>query len=345
MFETLGLGITPQAASVWFGLALGLVFGAAAQVTRFCLRRALVGPARERAAARGVWAMALAVAVLGTQGAVALGLVSFQAHRFGAATVPVASVLLGGLMFGFGTVMARGCLSRLTVLSAGGNLRALIAVVVAGLVAQATLLGPLAPMRMALGALAVPMGGVAGMGWLWAAVIAGLALWVVIVSRPRLAEVLGGALIGALVPVAWVGTGFVLYDPFDPIALEGLAFTGPWADALFWATAAQLATPGFGTGLVGGVLMGALVAAVGRRQFRIEGFANAAQTGQSLGGAALMGLGGVLAGGCTVGAGLAGVPTLGASAIIAFGAVVAGVFIGDAVLARRGLGRGLVAAA
>ena len=57
-----------------------------------------------------------------------------------------------------------------------------------------------------------------------------------------------------------------------------------------------------------------------------------------------MGLGGVLAGGCTVGAGLAGLPTLGISAIMAFGAVVAGIYAGDAVLARRGANRGMLAA-
>jgi hypothetical protein len=57
MFETLslslGLDIGPRAASVWFGLALGLAFGALAFLTRFCLRRALVGPVAERASAPG----------------------------------------------------------------------------------------------------------------------------------------------------------------------------------------------------------------------------------------------------------------------------------------------------
>ena len=344
MFETLGLGITPQAASVWFGLMIGLAFGVLAQLTGFCLRRALVGSRAERGAARGVWAMALGVAVIGTQGAVALGLVSFEAHRFAAGSVPVASIILGGLMFGFGTVLARGCLSRLTVLSASGNLRALVAIIVAALAAQAILQGALAPLRLALSAVVVPLDGLPGAGWLWAVVIAGLALLIVIRSQASGAMLLGGALIGALVPLAWIGTGFVLFDEFDPIALQGLAFTGPWADALFWGIAAQVTTAGFGVGLVGGVLLGALAVALGSRQFQIEAFSGAGQMGRSLGGAVLMGLGGVLAGGCTVGAGLAGLPTLGISAIMAFGAVVAGIYAGDAVLARRGANRGMLAA-
>lgn len=344
MFESLGLGITPQAASVWLGLFVGLVFGALAQLTRFCMRRALVGPVAERAAARGVWAVALAVAVIGTQGAVALGLVSFEGHRFAASSVPVLAIVLGGLMFGFGTVLARGCLSRLTVLSASGNLRALVAILAAALVAQATMQGALAPLRTALGAVVVPVGGMPSAPWLWAAVIAGLAMLVVIRSRAAWPLLAGGALIGALVPLAWVGTGFVLFDEFDPIALQGLAFTGPWAEALFWGMAAQVTSMGFGGGLVGGVLAGALVAAIGTRQFRVESFESAPQVGRSLGGAVLMGLGGVLAGGCTVGAGLAGLPTLGASALIAFGAVAVGIYAADAVLSRRAAGLGLMPA-
>ena len=344
MFETLGLGITPLEASLWLGAAIGLCFGGLAQLTRFCLRRALVGPMAERADARGIWAMALVVAVIGTQGAVALGLVSFEGHRFAAGSVPVLGLVLGGLLFGLGTVLARGCLSRLTVLSATGNLRALVAILVAAGAAQATLQGALAPLRMSLGALVVPLGALPGAAWLWAAVVAGAAMLVVLRSGARWSLLLGGALIGGLVPLAWVGTGYVLYDEFDPIALEGIGFTGPWAEALFWGVAAQVTSVGFGGGLVGGVLAGALVAAVATRQFRVEGFETTGQMGRSLGGAALMGVGGVLAGGCTVGAGLAGLPTLGVSALIAFGAIIVGIYAADAVLARRGAGRDLMPA-
>ncbi|MDG3041221.1 YeeE/YedE thiosulfate transporter family protein [Roseicyclus marinus] len=345
MFETLGLEMTPQTASVWFGLIVGLAFGALAMLTRFCLRRALIGPAEDRSEARGVWALALAVAVLGTQGAVAAGLVSFEAHRFQSEPVAVLGLVVGGLLFGLGTVLARGCLSRLTVLSATGNLRALVAILVAAVAAHATLQGALAPLRMVLGSVTLSLGGVPpGAGWIWAAVIAGFALLVVLRSRVSAPMLLGGALIGALVPLAWVGTGYVLYDEFDAIPLEGLAFTGPWAEALFWGVAASVTNAGFGAGLIGGVLAGSLVAALLSRRFAWESFDSAGQMGRSLGGAALMGVGGVLAGGCTVGAGLAGLPTLGIAALIAFVAIVAGILGADAVLNRRGLGRGVVPA-
>jgi hypothetical protein len=134
-------------------------------------------------------------------------------------------------------------------------------------------------------------------------------------NRPGM--LLLAALLGALVPLGWVGTGFVLYDDFDPIAMESLSFTAPATEALFFTVASTAVAPGFGTGLVGGVLVGALAAALLRGQFRWQSFDSPRQTGRYMAGAALMGTGGVLAGGCTVGAGLSGIPTLSLAAILA----------------------------
>jgi uncharacterized membrane protein YedE/YeeE len=60
--------------------------------------------------------------------------------------------------------------------------------------------------------------------------------------------------------------------------------------------------------------------------------------GRSLSGAALMGVGGVFAGGCTVGAGLSGVATLSVAALLALGSIVAGML--RQARSRRGPGDG-----
>jgi uncharacterized membrane protein YedE/YeeE len=354
MFETLslslGLEIGPKSASVWFGLILGLGFGALAFLTRFCLRRALVGPVAERASARGVWALALAVAIVGTQAAVAAGLIGFGDHRFFAGSVPVLLIAVGGLLFGVGAVLARGCITRLTVLTGGGNLRALTGLLVFAVAAHATLQGVLAPLRTSLASVsvtpaAVSLGDLPGGPWVWTAAMSAALVLVALRSGAGAWMLVGAAALGALVPVAWLGTGYVLYDDFDPIALEGLSFTSPWAEALFWSIASSLTSPGFGTGLIGGVLGGAVLAALLSGRFAWEGFESPAQMGRSLSGAALMGVGGVFAGGCTVGAGLSGVATLSVAALLALGSIVAGMLIAGAVEARAGRGaRGLVAA-
>jgi uncharacterized membrane protein YedE/YeeE len=341
MFESLGFEtLTAPQAAVWFGAALGLVFGALAQVTRFCLRRALVGEDRLQAA--GVWLMALAVAVLGTQAAVAYGVIGFADHRFMAFELPVLAIIAGGLLFGIGMVLTRGCISRLTVLTGSGNLRAALVLVVFAITAHATLKGVLAPVRSALGSFTVPLQDAAlpGHPLIWAGLIAVAALAFALRSGNRVGILALAALIGALVPLGWVGTGFVLYDDFDPIAMESLAFTAPVADGLFYTVASSAISPNFGTGLVGGVLVGALVAALLGGRFAWVSFSSPRETGRYMAGAALMGVGGVLAGGCTVGAGLAGVPTLSLAALLALASIAAGGLAADRAL--RAAPRGAV---
>ncbi|MCR9113213.1 MAG: YeeE/YedE family protein [Rhodobacteraceae bacterium] len=325
MFETFGFEtLTAPQAAVWFGLGLGLIFGALAQLTRFCLRRAIVGEDRRQAA--GIWLTALAVAVLGTQLAVAQGLISFADHRFMASDLPALAIVIGGVLFGIGMVLTRGCISRLTVLTGSGNLRALTVLIVFAIVAHAALKGVLAPVRTALGSVTVPLeiSALPGNGIVWAIVIAGAALAFAVRSGNRVGPLILAAAIGLLVPLGWVGTGFILYDDFDPIAMESLSFTAPASEALFYTVASTAVPAGFGSALIGGALLGALASALLGGRFSWVSFGSPGETGRYMTGGALMGFGGVLAGGCTVGAGLAGVPTLSFAAILALASIAAG---------------------
>ncbi|WP_425090649.1 YeeE/YedE family protein [Tropicimonas sp. S265A] len=331
MFEDLGLEfLDPRQASALFGLVLGVVFGILAQRTRFCLRRAVAGAPEERRGAAGVWLTALAAAVIGTQAVLATGAIDFEGHRFFVSDLPVLAIVAGGLMFGAGMVLTRGCVSRLTVLGGSGNLRALTVLLVFAVVAHATLKGVLAPLRTSLGAVTVDIGTATGFAALpggaavWAALLAAGALFVALRSGNKPGTLLLAAALGALVPLGWAGTGYVLYDDFDPIALESLSFTAPAADSLFFLIASTSITAGFGVGLIGGTLVGALLASLVARDFAFQSFESAAQTGRYMAGAALMGVGGVLAGGCTVGAGLAGIPTLSFAAVLALLSIAAG---------------------
>ncbi|MDE0034792.1 MAG: YeeE/YedE family protein [Deltaproteobacteria bacterium] len=341
MFETLGFErVTPLQASVVLGLVLGAVYGVLAQRSRFCLRRSLVGDWSECLPALGVWAMALALAIAGTQAAVAAGVVSFDAHRFLSPDLPLVSVLVGGALFGAGMVLSGGCVSRLTVLAGAGNLRSALVLVVFAVVAYATMKGVLAPLRTTLGDLTVDSGGgvaltalPGGAVWAWGLALAAAVLALRSGALPR--HLAMGAVIGLLVPLGWIGTGFVLLDDFDPVPLQSLGFTGPTADTLFWAMAATAISAGFGTGLAAGVIAGSAVAAVSAGEFRWSSLEGPRQTGRYMAGAALMGTGGVLAGGCTVGAGLSGVSTVSIAAILALTAMVLSARITGRVLADR----------
>ncbi|MBS0123919.1 YeeE/YedE family protein [Thetidibacter halocola] len=340
MFESLGFEtLTAPQVAVFFALALGALFGLLAERTKFCFRRGLVG--EDRRQALGVWLTALAVAILGTQGAVAAGLIDFADHRLLVSDLPVAAILLGGVLFGAGMVLARGCASRLTVLAGSGNLRALTVLAVFAIVAHATLKGVLAPLRSALGAYTIPLGDGASLAALpggapvVAALLALAALAYALRSGNRPGTLIGAAALGALVPLGWVSTGFVLYDDFDPVALQSLSFTSPWAEGLFWAVASTSIPASFGVGLIGGVIGGAALSALASGRFQWQSFTSPRETGRYLSGAVLMGIGGVLAGGCTVGAGLAGIPTLSAAALLALLAIAAGGLATNAALASR----------
>jgi uncharacterized protein len=350
MFETLGFEtLTPLEAALIFGLLTGAAFGALAELTRFCFRRSLVGPEGDRRAAMGVWMTALAAALLGTQAAVALGLVSFTGHRFHAPALPALAIVTGGLLFGAGMVLTRGCASRLTVLAGSGNLRAALVLLAFAVTAHATLRGALAPLRTTLASVTIPLGettslaALPGGAALWTALLAAAALLIAARSGARPRDLALAVPLGLLVPLAWVTTGLVLQDDFDPIPMESLSFTAPWAEALFWTVAATSIAAGFGAGLVGGTLAGALAASLAGRRFRWQSFETPRQTGRYLLGAVLMGMGGVLAGGCTVGAGLGGIPTLSLAALLALASIAAGARLTDRVVDGARTGRAVAA--
>ncbi|NND89739.1 MAG: YeeE/YedE family protein [Granulosicoccus sp.] len=329
--ETLGVSdITPMQASVVFGLGLGLAFGVLAQTTEFCLRRAIAGIGHERSAARGVWASALLSSLLGTQFLLAYAPLSLEEHRFLVADIPIVAIITGGLLFGVGMILTRGCVSRLTVLTGAGNLRALLVLVVFAVIAHATLKGVLAPLRVWLGSFSwtSPVGSslVAWPGgtWLYTGVLGAMLLLVALRASARKRALAGGILLGLLVPLGWLGTGWLLLDEFDPLPLESLSFTLPHTQLAFWAMVSSAVPAGFGVGLIGGVVAGALLTALLRGQFQWQSFESPRQTARYMTGGSLMAVGGVLAGGCTVGAGLTGVATLSLAAILALLAMLVG---------------------
>ncbi|WP_299846739.1 YeeE/YedE family protein [uncultured Roseovarius sp.] len=337
LFELYELPFDAQTAHLLLGLALGLAFGVAAQISRFCLRRGLVaGP--DRRAALGTWLTALAAAIAGTTLAGLAGWIDLSDHRLMATDVPVLAIVVGGLAFGAGMVLTRGCVSRLTVLGATGNLRALTILVVFAITAHATLKGVLAPIRVSLGSVTADTGigtlaALPGGATIWAA-LAVIALAVAIMRlQPRFWHATLAALIGLLVVAGWLGTGWLLMDEFDPLPVQSLAFTSTWADSLFWTVASTSIPAGFGVGLIGGVFGGAFLSGLARKELSFASFETAPQTLRYAGGAVLMGMGGVLAGGCTVGAGLSGVSMLSISAILALGSIAAGALLTDRVMA------------
>ncbi|MFP4273652.1 MAG: YeeE/YedE thiosulfate transporter family protein, partial [Paracoccaceae bacterium] len=146
------IGESPAAAL--FGLITGLIFGIAAQRSRFCLRAATVEFARGVLGDKvAVWLLTFSTALVWVQAASLSGLMRPEDARMMAVAGSWSGAIIGGLMFGAGMVLARGCSGRLLVLAATGNLRSVVSGLIFAVVAQMSLAGWLAPSRDRLAAL------------------------------------------------------------------------------------------------------------------------------------------------------------------------------------------------
>ena len=306
------------------GLALGIGFGGLARWSGFCLRGA-VEDALTRTDAprlRGFLA-AMVVALVATQALVLAGRLDLSKALVLAPNLFWLGALLGGAMFGVGMVLTGGCGSRLLVLAAGGNLRSMVSFLIFALVAYATIRGILAPARSALSAAGtVALGKHQTLPVAAGAVFVAVSLAFIAWRRAPARDLVAGALIGLLVPLGYLATGVMGADEFEPASVESLNLVRAGGDALIYLLIWTGAKANFGVGFVGGILLGAFVVALARGELKLVGFEQPADMLRYAGGAALMGAGGVMALGCTIGNGLTGVASLAPVSFIAVPAMV-----------------------
>lgn len=300
------------------GLLIGLFFGFLAQRSRFCLRSAVLEFWNRLGTARlSIWLFAFASAIIATQSFIVAGWLDVSQARQLATTGSLSGALLGGLLFGTGMILARGCSSRMLVLAANGNLRALLTGLVFAVTAQASLSGLLSPLRTWLSGLWTIEGGAArdllGLFHLGHAggIVFGLLWFAAAIHFARQAglgrrEWLGGIGVGLMVALAWLLTYQIGSQSFEIVPVHSLSFTGPSANVLMLV----LSPPGqpwdFDIGLVPGVVLGSFLAALLNRELKLEGFQDGQSMRRYIAGAVCMGFGGMLAGGCAVGAGVSG---------------------------------------
>ena len=111
--------------------------------------------------------------------------------------------------------------------------------------------------------------------------------------------------VGFAVALGWVLTYALANVAFEPVQIESATFTGPSAHTLMFFLDRD-AVLEFDVGLVPGVFLGAFLAAAWARELKVQGFDGPTPLRNAMIGAALMGFGGMLAGGCAIGAGVTG---------------------------------------
>lgn len=353
--------LTLETHVLWATFAVAVAFGALAQRTNFCTMGAISDIYNMGSWVRmRMWGMAVGVAMIGFYFLAWRGWIDPSQTIYSAGRVMWLSALLGGAMFGFGMVLASGCGSKTLVRIGEGNLKSLVVFFIMGLAAYATMRGMTALLRSKtidqvafeikagnavpawLSAILGVDPGVTGLV-LGLLVGSGFVLWAVLNSdfRSSANNLLAGFGIGALITIMWWVSGHLGFVQEHPETLESvylgtaggrmqaLSFTSPMARTLDWVInfdATKAIT--MGVVLVLGVVLGALAYSLYERSFQWEGFRSTQDTALHMGGALLMGVGGVTAGGCTVGQGLSGMSTLGVTSMIAVLGIMLGAVLG-----------------
>jgi uncharacterized membrane protein YedE/YeeE len=332
-------------------LLIGLAYGVVGLLSGFCLMSSLRGWwAEGDSRLIRSYALALGVAIAATQLLAGSGIVDLGRSVYLQPSFSAPLIFVGGLLFGYGMVLSNGCGSRALVLLGRGNLRSFVVVIVLGIAAQMTLRGLIAPARVAVmqasltkpAILSLPgllstFGSSEPFARTLAAAVISASLVIFAFAHPPFqrawGQIMAGIAVGLLVTAGWFATGYLGADDFNPAAVTSLTFISPIADAVQYAMLSTGLTLNFGIAMVAGVFAGSLVTALATRRFHWEGYASPRHMLRSIGGAALMGSGGAMAYGCSVGQGLTGLSTLSLASFVA----VAGILLGSAAGLRGAL--------
>lgn len=340
----------------WFGeegalafgsLTVGVLFGALAQRSRFCLRSAVIEFSRGAIGPNvSIWLLTFFAAVAGTQALIAMDLLDVSEARQLASRGSLSGAIIGGLMFGAGMILARGCASRLLVLAGAGNLRALISGLILTITAQASLSGALSPLRETLAGLWTIDGGEArdvlalfGFNASNALTLGLIGLFgaVFYAFRNKLSpwRALGALGVGLSVALAWLFTYSMSQESFEAVPLMSISLIGPSADTLMTLINEPSLPLDFNIGLVPGIFLGSMLAALLSRTLKMECFNEQRRMPRYIVGSVMMGFGGMLAGGCAVGAGVSGSSVFSLTAFVALASMWLGAAIVDYLSDRK----------
>ncbi len=342
---------------IWGGLIIGALMGAVVQRSKFCIAAAChsIVTTYDLTQSRA-YAMALFVAIMGTQILYKTGMVDINYSIYISSPFTWLSYIVGGFVFGVGIVYAGGCASRILVRSAEGNLGGLISVMAFIFASGATLWGITARLRVDyFNSLTVDydnqyipniLHGVPF--WVVMAVLE-VVLLIFMLRAPKDSDwwgwrwPLAGVTIGLTIVFAWWINGvafktipmidtFSYTGPDDPTLLQtwrpkSLTFALADAQTFRYIILWTGESINFAVASVFGVLFGAFISALITRTFNwvappLEQFK------YNLVGGLLMGFGAVLALGCNIGQGLSGFSTLSLGSMLTMSFILLGAISG-----------------
>lgn len=324
------------------GLAAGVIMGLAARFGGFGTLSA-IRSAWEFGDQRRLrlWGIVLGVAIMATYALDSFDLIRLTATPYHANMWNPIGAIIGGLAIGYGMALAGNCGFEALVRAGAGDVKALIISTIIGITALSVTTGPLAPLfhlaipqvpaEMPEG-IATALGNGIGLSpFFFAVIIAAFCIAAGLNHAPLRhapGRVIWGVLVGLAIAMSFVGTTWVYEHALGKTAVEGPSFAAPLGQALLALMLPASDGLNFSAGLVAGVLLGAFLGAIVRGFHRDHPDEAPVALGRITGGAALMGVGGALAGGDVIGQGLTATATLAWSGPVTMLAILAGCWLG-----------------
>ena len=318
-----------------YALVIGLLYGLIAQRTQFCISGSIKDFVLSKSTRRLASVLvAMLSAIVFSQLSSYVYKIDFTQTIYLQNSINYFTIILGGVLFGIGMMKADGCSSRHLVKFAQGDLHSLVTLVTIAIFAYITAKGMFSY-----------MGGQLQQSELLLALSSylpnkPLSLYVVIIflvvmiykvvpHAKNLLSLSDGLIVGFLVALSWYVTGAVGSDAFTPLALEGLSFVYPSGQALEYFMFFSGSTLSFAISIIFGILTGSFIMSLFNKKYRF-GCAlpdSGNKLKNSIFGGVLMGVGGILALGCTIGQGLTGLSTLATSSFVAILSIAISAYI------------------
>ncbi|SNR27726.1 YeeE/YedE family protein [Puniceibacterium sediminis] len=339
------LGMTYEHLAVaGVGLLGGLLLGLAARLGRFCSLGAIEDLLYGGSSVRiRHWGVAIGIAVMGSFSLIAAGWLDVSHTPYlGARWQPLASIC-GGALFGYGMALAGSCGYGALARLGGGDLRSFVIVLVIGVTAYTVLSGPLAPLRDALfpqvastnlvpDGIAHQIGSFTGIPVSWIGIACGAVLLVIsLAARPvwnHPEHIFWAVMVGIAVISGWAGTAWIAATGFEALPVASHSFAAPVGETILWFMSGSARPLSFAVGSVAGVWTGAFLGSLYKGLFRWEACEDPRELRRQILGAILMGVGAVIAMGCTVGQGLSAFSLLAWSAPVTSAAIFGGAALG-----------------
>jgi uncharacterized protein len=321
------------------GLIIGISFGVIAQKNQFCFSGSIKDYILTKSTKRASSVvMAMIVAITSTTVMANYLDIDLTQTVYFKNNINYFAIIFGGILFGTGMMLADGCSSRSLIKFGQGDTNALVTLIFIGIFAYATtkglLFGILNPFINSPFLVELSSNITNSQMNIYVIVgILSIILLYLVKKVKRVATLRDGMLIGLLVSVAWAVTGVMGADSFErTIELSGISFVYPMGKTLELFTYYQVNEFSFAIALVCGVLIGTFLMSFANKKYSFGCTANQNmnKVKYNMIGGSLMGAGGVLAIGCTVGQGLTGLSTLAFASLLA----ILSIFISGFITAR-----------